>query len=177
MIKINKINDITFVNAAVTDFSDSLGYCEYKIPLSIKGIKPRPTQALIQGTKAHHEKEQYEAEHVELEPVTITEIKDEKKDIEFARENIYSTLTTPFEFPDDNVLVSLSGRIDKIIIVLFEITTNRKLLEETKMGLMQIYSDKMEIIEKPTSLDYKESWILENEAKKRKILLKVIVAM
>ena len=33
----------------------------------------------------------------------------------------------------------------------------------------------MEIIEKPTSLDYKESWILENEAKKRKILLKVIV--
>ena len=85
---------------------------------------------------------------MELEPVTITEIKDEKKDIEFARENIYSTLTTPFEFPDDNVLVSLSGRIDKIIIVLFEITANRKLLEETKMGLMQIYSDKMEIIEK-----------------------------
>ncbi len=57
MIKINKINDITFVNAAVTDFSDSLGYCEYKIPLSIQGVKPKPSQALIQGTKAHHEKE------------------------------------------------------------------------------------------------------------------------
>ena len=117
MIKINKINDITFVNAAVTDFSDSLGYCEYKIPLSIQGVRPKPTQALIQGTKAHHEKEQYEQEHVELEPVTITEIKDEKKDIEFARENIYSTLTAPFEFPYDNVLVSLSGRIDKIMRV------------------------------------------------------------
>ena len=52
MIKINKINDITFVNAAVTDFSDSLGYCEYKIPLSIQGVKPKPSQALIQGTKA-----------------------------------------------------------------------------------------------------------------------------
>ena len=117
MIKINKINDITFVNAAVTDFSDSLGYCEYKIPLSIQGVKPKPSQALIQGTKAHHEKEQYEAEHVELEPVTITEIKDEKKDIEFARENIYSTLTVPFEFPTENVVVSLSGRIDKILRV------------------------------------------------------------
>ena len=93
MIKINKINDITFVNAAVTDFSDSLGYCEYKIPLSIQGVKPKPSQALIQGTKAHHEKDVYEKEHVELEPVTITEIKDEKKDIEFARENIYSTFT------------------------------------------------------------------------------------
>ena len=102
MIKINKINDITFVNAAVTDFADSMGYCEYKIPLSIQGARPKPSQALIQGTKAHHEKEQYEAEHVELEPVTITEIKDEKKDIEFARENIYSTLTVPFEFPSEN---------------------------------------------------------------------------
>ena len=51
MIKINKINDITFVSAAVTDFSDSLGYCEYKIPLSIQGVKPKPSQALIQGTK------------------------------------------------------------------------------------------------------------------------------
>ena len=117
MIKINKINDITFVNAAVTDFADSLGYCEYKIPLSIQGAKPKPSQALIQGTKAHHEKEQYEAEHVELEPVTITEIKDEKKDIEFARENIYSTLTLPFEFPTENVVVSLNGRIDKILRV------------------------------------------------------------
>ena len=117
MIKINKINDITFVNAAVTDFADSLGYCEYKIPLSIQGVKPKPSQALIQGTKAHHEKEQYEAEHVELEPVTIAEIKDEKKDIEFARENIYSTLTVPFEFPSENVVVSLNGRIDKIMRV------------------------------------------------------------
>ncbi len=35
MIKLNKIDDITFVTAAVTDFADSLGYCEYKIPLSI----------------------------------------------------------------------------------------------------------------------------------------------
>ena len=101
MIKINSDGDVTLVSASVTDFADSLGYCEYKIPLSIKGIKPRPTQALIQGTKAHHEKQQYEQEHVELEPVTITEIKDEKRDIEFARENIYSTLTIPFEFPTD----------------------------------------------------------------------------
>ncbi|RZD40207.1 MAG: hypothetical protein CXT78_13075 [Thaumarchaeota archaeon] len=64
MIKINQENNITFLSAAVTDFADSLGYCEYKIPLSIQGVRPKPTQALIQGTKAHHEKDQYEAEHV-----------------------------------------------------------------------------------------------------------------
>ncbi len=34
-----------------------------------------------------------------------------------ARENIHSTLNIPFEFPSENVLVSLSGRIDR---------TNRK---------------------------------------------------
>ena len=55
--------------------------------------------------------------HVELEPVTTQEIKDEKKDIEFARENIYSTLTIPFNFTQEKVLVLLSGRIDKILRV------------------------------------------------------------
>ena len=50
-------------------------------------------------------------------PITIEEIKDEKQDIEFARENIYSTLNIPFEFPSEKVLVSLSGRIDKIMRV------------------------------------------------------------
>lgn len=138
MIKIKKENDFTFLNASVTDFADSLGYCEYKIPLSIHGIRPRPTQSLIQGTKAHHEKEQYEAEHVELEPVTITKIKDESQDIEFARENIYSTLSIPFEFPDENVLVSLSGRIDKIMRV-----DGTLIVQDDKFaGRPQIYDDK-----------------------------------
>jgi hypothetical protein len=115
LIKINKDNDITLLTASVTDFADSLGYCEYKIPLSIKGVKPKPSQALIQGTKAHHAEEKYEQEHVELEPVYIEQIEDKQEDIEFARENIYSTLNVPFEFPTENVLVSLSGRIDKIL--------------------------------------------------------------
>jgi hypothetical protein len=117
LIKIKKEDNFTILTAAVTDFADSLVYCEYKIPLSIQGVRPKPTQVLIQGTKAHHEKEQYELKHVELEHVTITEIKDESRDIEFARENIYSTLAIPFEFPDEHVLVSLSGRIDKIMRV------------------------------------------------------------
>lgn len=138
MIKIKKEDNFTILTAAVTDFADSLGYCEYKIPLSIQGVRPKPTQTLIQGTKAHHEKEQYEAEHVELEPVTITEIKDESQDIEFARENIYSTLTIPFEFPEDNVLVSLSGRIDKIMRV-----DGTLIVQDDKFaGRPQIYDDK-----------------------------------
>ena len=114
MIKIQREKDITYLNSSVTEFADSLGYCEYKIPLSIKGVKPKPSQSLILGTKAHHAEQVYEEEHVELEPITIEAIEDEERDIEFARENVYSTLSMPYEFKTENVLVTLSGRIDKI---------------------------------------------------------------
>ncbi|MCV0409376.1 PD-(D/E)XK nuclease family protein [Nitrosopumilus sp.] len=115
MIKVNKENDIAFLTASVTDFADSLGYCNYKIPLYIQGVKPKPSASLILGTKAHHEEEKYEQELAELEPVSFEQIEDKQKNIEFARENIYSSLSIPFEFPSENVLVSLSGRIDKIL--------------------------------------------------------------
>ena len=117
MIKINSDSDVTLVSASVTDFADSLGYCEYKIPLSIQGVKPKPSQSLIQGTKAHKAEEKYEQEHVELEPVSVEQIEDKEENIEFARENIHSTLMIPFEFPSENVLLTLSGRIDKILRV------------------------------------------------------------
>ena len=117
MIKINRENDVTLLSASVTDFADSLGYCEYKIPLSIQDVKPRPSQSLILGTKAHHAEEKYEQEHVELEPVSIEQIEDKEENIEFARENIHSTLMMLFEFPTENVLLTLSGRIDKILRV------------------------------------------------------------
>jgi hypothetical protein len=115
LIKIEKEKELTFLNASVTDFTDSLGYCEYKIPLSIKGIKPKPSQALIQGTKAHSAEQKFEAEHVELESISVEQIEDKEENIEFARENIYSTLLMPFEFPTETVLLTLSGRIDKIL--------------------------------------------------------------
>ena len=117
MIKINSDGDVTLVSASVTDFADSLGYCEYKIPLSIQGIKPKPSQSLIQGTRAHSAEQKYEQEHVELEPVSVEQIEDKEENIEFARENIHSTLMIPFEFPSENVLLTLSGRIDKILRV------------------------------------------------------------
>ena len=138
MIKINKENDITLLNASVTDFADCLGYCEYKIPLSIKGIKPKPSQSLILGTKAHHAEEKYEQEHVELEPVSVEQIEDKEENIEFARENIYSTLIMPFEFPTENVLLTLSGRIDKIL----RIDGTLVVQDDKFAGRPQIYDNK-----------------------------------
>lgn len=138
MIKIEREKDITFVSSSVTDFADAIGYCEYKIPLSMKGVKPRPSQSLILGTKAHHAEEKYEQEHVELEPVTVEAIEDEQVDIEFARENVYSTLNMPFEFQTENVLVTLSGRIDKIMRV-----DGTLVVQDDKfVGRPQIYEQK-----------------------------------
>jgi len=117
LIRINREGNVTLISAAVTDFTDSMGYCEYKVPLSIKGVKAKPSKSLMMGSAAHDAEEKYEEEHVDFEPVTIQEIKDEKKDIEFAREDVYTTLTIPFSFSKEKVLVSLSGRIDKIMRV------------------------------------------------------------
>jgi len=138
LIKIKKEKELTFLNASVTDFADSLGYCEYKIPLSIKGVRPKPSQALIQGTKAHSAAEKYEAEHVELEPVSVEQIEDKEENIEFARENIYSTLLMPFEFPTENVLLTLSGRIDKIL----RIDETLVVQDDKFAGKPQIYDSK-----------------------------------
>jgi hypothetical protein len=138
LIKINKEKELTFLNASVTDFADSLGYCEYKIPLSIKGVKPKPSKALIQGTKAHSAEQKYEEEHVELEPVSVEQIEDKEEDIEFARENIYSTLIMPFEFPSENVLLTLSGRIDKIL----RIDETLVVQDDKFAGKPQVYDSK-----------------------------------
>ena len=138
MIKIEREKDITLVSSSVTDFADAMGYCEYKIPLSIKGIKPKPTPSLILGTKAHHAEEKYEQEHVEIKPLTVEEIEDEQVDIEFARENVYSTLSMPFEFPTENVLVTLSGRIDKIL----RVDGNLVVQDDKFVGRPEIYEQK-----------------------------------
>jgi len=114
MISIKKKNNVTWINAAVTDFSTSIGYCDYKVPLSIEGIKPESSQAMITGTEAHEAEEKYEQEHMELKPVTIQEIKDVNRDIEFAREDIKSLLQRQFSFSGKKVWLSLHGQIDKI---------------------------------------------------------------
>jgi len=140
MIRISREKDITFLTAAVTDFSDALGYCEYKIPLSLQGIMPKPSKSLVMGTKAHHVEEKYEKEHFGLEPISIHEIKDEQKDIEFARENVYSTLSIPFEFQSENAILSLSGRIDKIMRI-----DGTLLVQDDKfVGNPQIYDQRIQ---------------------------------
>ena len=114
MIKIEQDGDVTLVSAAVTEFSESIGYCEYKIPLSIDGVKAKPTKSLQMGSQAHIAEEEIEHETVEFEPVTSDELIDTQIDLEFPREDIFSRLIVPVEFGSNSVVVSLNGRIDKM---------------------------------------------------------------
>jgi hypothetical protein len=92
-----------------------MGYCEFKIPFALKGLKALPTEATIEGAKAHQRQEQYEKEHFEMLPVTSEELADLKKDVEFAYESINTRLTVPLslpQYPDANMLIF--GRADKV---------------------------------------------------------------
>ena len=51
MIKIKEIaNGIPLIIASVSDFCDSMGYCEFKIKHFLKGIRPPQTEITIAGT-------------------------------------------------------------------------------------------------------------------------------
>lgn len=101
--------------STVSDFCDSMGYCEFKIPLALKGIKPPPTEATIEGAKAHQRQEQFEKEHFELAPVTSEELMDLKKDVEFAYESINTRLIVPLSFAQyPKATMLIYGRADKV---------------------------------------------------------------
>jgi hypothetical protein len=115
MIEVKVSNGNLSIVSTVSDFCDSMGYCEFKIPLALKGIKPPPTEATIEGAKAHQKQELFEKEHFEMVPVTSEDLADLNKDVEFAYESINTRLIVPLNFPNyskTNMLIF--GRADKV---------------------------------------------------------------
>ncbi len=114
MIKIHEVDDLKVISTSVSNFSDSLGYCEHKIPFHLEGITAPPSVETIQGTKAHKKEEVIEEEQFEFEPITTEQLTDITNDIEFKREKVYTKLQIPFNIGSEDVLVSLFGRADKV---------------------------------------------------------------
>jgi uncharacterized FlaG/YvyC family protein len=115
MIEVKVSHGNLSIVSTVSDFCGSMGYCEFKIPLALKGIKPPPTEATIEGAKAHQRQEQFEREHFEMVPVTNEELADLSKDVEFAYESINTRLIVPLSlpnYPKANMLIF--GRADKV---------------------------------------------------------------
>jgi hypothetical protein len=101
--------------SSVSDFCGSMGYCELRIKHYLKGIKPPQTQITIDGTKSHEKEEVYEKEHFTFEPVTEEGLKDLTKDIEFAREGLFTRFQRELSFGNEMLSLLLYGRADKIM--------------------------------------------------------------
>jgi hypothetical protein len=115
MIEVKASNGKLSVVSTVSDFCDGMGYCEFKIPLALKGIKPPPTEETIEGAKAHQKQEQFEKEHFEMVPITGEELADLEKDVEFAYESINTRLIVPLNFPKySKANMLIFGRADKV---------------------------------------------------------------
>ena len=116
MIKIDKLPDGSpLIISSVSDFCDSMGYCEFKIKHFLKGIKPPQTEITIAGTKAHEEEEKYEKEHFKFVPITKEELADLERDVEFALEAIYTRFFTKIEIGNAKVPILIYGRADKVL--------------------------------------------------------------
>jgi hypothetical protein len=115
MLEVKVSHGNLIIVSTVSDFCESMGYCEFKIPLALKGIKPPPTEATIEGAKAHQRQEQFEKEHFKLVPVTIEELADLKKDVEFAYESINTRLIVNLSFSNySKSTMLIFGRADKV---------------------------------------------------------------
>ncbi len=114
MIKIRELDKYTMISANVTDFTDSMGYCEHKIPFYIEGQEIKPSLETIQGAASHEKEEEIEKEEFEFVPITTEELNNMNKDVEFAREDIHTRLLLPLKIGENNVQIVLFGRADKI---------------------------------------------------------------
>ena len=99
---------------SVTDFCDSMGYCEFKIKYFLKGIKPPHTKVTIEGTEAHEKEVAYEREHFPLVPISTEQLADIKRDMEFAREGIFTRFLTKMKIGDKELFILIVGQADKI---------------------------------------------------------------
>lgn len=115
MIEIREMPDGNYmIISSVSDFCDSMGYCEFRIKHFLKGMKPPQTKVTIEGTEAHEKEIEYEKEHFEFVPLTEKELEDIDKDIEFAREGIFTRLLTTIKYGKKRILMLIVGQADKI---------------------------------------------------------------
>lgn len=114
MINVRDGKKFCIISSNVTDFSDSVGYCEHKIPFFMEGVKGIPSLAVIQGSVMHEAAEEKEKEQFVFEPISTTELADMKRNVEFAREDIFTRLMLPIKTEGKPILVILFGRADKI---------------------------------------------------------------
>lgn len=163
MIQIREISDGNYkIVSSVSDFCDSMGYCEMRIKHFLKGMKPPQTEITIEGTKAHEKEEEYEKEHFKFVPISQEELADISKDVEFAREGIYTKFLSKMKYGKKDLLILIFGRADKVLR-----SKGTLIVEETKYPRnIQKYLEKIEPYDdqKLQALLYLNSRFTENSS-------------
>ena len=125
MIRIIDHDDTLSIACSVSEFIFGMGYCEYKIPFYVGGIKPpRHIESEIRkadGRIGHGMEEKIEAEKIEkgeIEMLTkeeiFTRLPDIDANIAFAREDIITKLFFKTKIDERDIDLVLTGRADKV---------------------------------------------------------------
>lgn len=98
----------------MTDFTDAMGYCEFKIPFFKEGLSVK-TEEMVVGSVYHEELEKIERETVTPVPLTRQRLEDKKEDLNFMREDVHTAFVREFDFPNGRAKLTLFGRADKVL--------------------------------------------------------------
>ena len=141
MIQTRKMSDGNIaILSSVSDFCDSMGYCEFRIKHFLKGLKPPQTKVTIEGTESHEKEVKYEREHFEFVTITQKELENINKNMELPREGIFTRFPAKMKYGEKNLLMLIIGRADKIAR-----SKGMLIVEETKYPEnTEKYSEKIE---------------------------------
>jgi hypothetical protein len=115
MIEIRELpNGSPLIISSVSDFADSMGYCEFRIKHFLRGIKPPQTQVTIEGAQSHQKEVEYEKARIKFEPITQEVLDDIERDMEFPREGLYTRLSIRMNFGKQKLSLLMIGQADKI---------------------------------------------------------------
>ena len=108
-------NGAPLIRSSVSDFCASMGYCELRINHYLKGIKPPQTKITIDGAIMHEKEAIYEKEHFKFEPVTPETLLDFTRDVEFAREGVFTRFERDISFGKERTVLLVYGKADKVL--------------------------------------------------------------
>lgn len=125
MIRIIDHDDTLSIECSVSEFVFCMGYCEYKIPFYIGGIKPpkhiESEIRLAEGRAGHKKEEKIEKEKIEKGEIELltkeemfTRLPDVNANIAFGREDIITKFFYKTKIDATDIDLILTGRADKV---------------------------------------------------------------
>jgi len=105
---------VSHVKAFVTDFTEAMGYCEFKIPFFINDVNEIKTEQRVIERQYYQEAEKIGPEASIMLPLSKTKLRDKKEDISLKGVDIQTQFTQEIRSSKGKSKLTLFGRADKI---------------------------------------------------------------